>query len=229
MIPTGMEPILELPTERAGGELSPRSGIPLAFLVPAAWMRDADGNSVGPNGVCDALKELAAAIRKEGYATLRFSLPHGQPFHEEQVHAIFEYYEKAQTTPGIDASRTLLLGVCEGADLIARTYYDFLLPEPPAAAILLSPTVRPIHLNNLTCPYLVIHGADDPQFRFMSYQKVKDAVRHHQMRYGDSTTSYLLPSLGSELGSPKMDERVLKQVTYWVRSLRKANRTEAAA
>jgi hypothetical protein len=111
------------------------------------------------------------------------------------------------------------IGMGEAADGFAQSYYDYYRVRPPHVAVLLSPTVTAYFLNQLTCPYLVIHGQDDPLFKEISHEVFDEAVFHHQMRYGDPTIDLIKSGLGRELGLERgreIDPRVAEEVLSWL-------------
>jgi predicted esterase len=190
---------------------------PLAVLIPSHRMRDLDGN--GPDiFVRSQLRDLSRELRSVGFATFRFASR--QDGHVLDLVEELELYDKALDHPEIDPERTILVGVTDGADRIAKHYYDYFRVQSPSAAVLLSPTVFAIHLNNLTCPYLLVHGSQDPMFSEGGYERVESAVHHHEMRYGDVTDARLIWGVGRELGNAELDPAVLREIRNWVGALR---------
>ena len=130
----------------------------------------------------------------------------------------------------------ILIGLGEGADLIAKHYYDFYALKPPLAVILMSPSVQPLHLNNLTCPYLVLHGEHDPVFESVPYSRFEQGVLHHQYRYGDLTRLHWFPFLNRQMRnvnrtSPEgreeetdLELQVISEIMGWIGNVLEAPR-----
>jgi hypothetical protein len=188
---------------------------PVAVLIPSVGMKDLDGNGLS---VRSQLRDLSRALNSVGFATFRFASP--QETRELELAELITFYEKAFDHPDVNRDQTILLGVGDAADRIARHYYDFFRVQPPAAAVLLSPSVLAFHLNNFTCPYLLIHGSQDPLIAASGYEKIESAVHHHEIRYGDSTESKLITGVGKELGQETLSPAVLEEIKKWVGPLR---------
>lgn len=114
-----------------------------------------------------------------------------------------------------------LLGRGESADFFAKEYYSFLHLRPPHTIILLSPTVTAYHLNQLSCPYLIIHGECDPLLRTVPHSAFDRAIYHHQMRYGDPTTDFVAPADDRYLTVQRADRKeldplVIRQIIEWL-------------
>jgi pimeloyl-ACP methyl ester carboxylesterase len=196
-------------SQKAGGT---GGKCPLVFMLPTFEMEDVDGNGAA-YPIKDTLLSLSRALTVRGLATYRCILG---PLPLD-VKKLLSYYRASLSQPWVDQERVALLGIAFGADVIAKHYYDFYAVCRPQAAALLSPSVQPIFLNNITCPYLVLHGQRDPLFRIMPYEKIKEAVFHHQMRYGDSTVNLRYIGLGRELGRQNMiSTEVIKQTVTWL-------------
>jgi hypothetical protein len=193
---------------------------PLAFLVPSSVMTDADGNGPGwPTR--DSLRDLSRDLVGRGFATYRFRDPS----------ALLTHFGEAAREPRSAQGPCLVLGIGDGADAIAKRWYDLIAIRSIEAAVLLSPTVSALHLNQLNCPYLAIHGSTDPQFRDHPYHRFEAAVHHHQMRFGDQTEHHLVHGLGEGLGDPYLDPRVVRQIGEWLvlRTFESAQRPQEPA
>ena len=208
-----MNPVLSFPE---GAKPSGLSQLPLAFIVPGR---------LGVASRSTQVKDLTEVFNSLGMATLSVD---GQ-----EMKQVFTVFEKMRDSAAIDCRRILLVGFAEGADQIARAYHELYAIEPPWGIVLLSSTVGPMYLNNLACPYLLIHGERDAQFQTFPYERIRAATRHHQMRYGDLTTCYQVSDLNSELGSNqgtgRLDARVLEQVSFWLRKLQGEERAPKTA
>jgi hypothetical protein len=190
--------------------------VPLAFLVPPVGAKDIDGNA--PNfRVKNTMREISQALNDIGVATFRFVLE--VPSVGLTLAELLEAYEKSVEANHVLHQHTIFVGMREGADLFARHYYDFFRTRSPGAAILLATGAKVIHLNNLTCPYLVVHGVGDPTFLSVPQQRFQDAVHHHQMRYGDRTQAYLIPNTDREMGDLTVSPLLLDEIQDWVRAV----------
>lgn len=159
----------------------------------------------------EALHDMARALLLRDYTVFRSQLLEG-----EEIDSILEIYRRAVENPDIDRNRVTLLGSREGADLIAKNYFRFYSVAPPSAIALLSTRAAVHDLNNIACPYLVLHGALDPFFQTTPYKRFEDAIFHHQMRYGDGSANLLLPRVGRDLGGRQLDLRVIEAVLQWI-------------
>ncbi len=119
------------------------------------------------------------------------------------------YHEDSKRT------RFVLLGDRQGADLIARQYFQFFGDLEPDAIVLLAPHAPAIHLNNITCPYLTVHGAHEWQRDSFLASRITEAVSHHQYRYGDTTVSRVIEA-PDDLGGARLDPGVEDEVVDWV-------------
>lgn len=133
--------------------------------------------------------------------------------------AVIEQYRQFTEHP--EHKWICLLGRGESADLFVKDYYSFLSLRPPHTLILLSPTVTALHLNQLSCPYLIIHGECDPLLRTVPHSAFDRAVYHHQMRYGDPTTDFVAPTDDRYLtvqreGGKELDPLVIRQIVEWL-------------
>lgn len=155
---------------------------PLAFFVP---------NRLPEYPGVDRLVLLQRELMDRGLMT--YYDPHHQGI--AQADRSLQLLEQALRSPGVDRDLVALIGVEEGADLIAKSYYDFYRIQFPRAAVLFNPSVTALHLNNLTCPYLLIQGDSVPEEHLRA---AKEAVAHHLGRYGDLTQH--LRVNGSALG-----------------------------
>lgn len=111
----------------------------------------------------------------------------------------------------------ILVGFAEGADLIARHYYQFFGARQPDAIVLLSPRAASIHLNNITCPYLAVHGEGEWAQDAMLRQRISEAVSHHQYRYGDATEHKVALGLDRSLGGHLLDPILEDDLIEWIR------------
>ena len=93
--------------------------------------------------------------------------------------------------------------------------------------VLFSPTTQILFLNNITCPYLMLHGENDPIFKSEPHPHFEEAVHHHQMRYGDLTSYHVLPNLDQHLGN--FDPCVEEKVSHWLRGIEKHRHAHRAA
>ncbi len=193
-----------------------REGAPLAFLMPPAGAKDLNGNATALR-IRNFLRDLSRVFTELGFATFRFALK--EPGLELSLAEKLEAYARSARHPGVSPHDTVLVGMREEADLIARAYYDFFGVRSPGAAILLAPSAKVIHLNNLTCPYLLLHGTGDPTFHSMPYHRFLDAIHHHQIRYGDQTASRLIPGTDQEMGDESLSPLVLEEIRDWVPTL----------
>ena len=117
-------------------------------------------------------------------------------------------------------TRLVLIGTSLSADALAKGFYRFYSVCKPMALILLSPRVLPIHLNNITCPYLVLHGDCEEWLLTHPYERIEQAVMHHQIRYGDLTTSYRVPGTARLMaGVSEVEDRVTAKITHWLRGV----------
>lgn len=189
------------------------STCPLVFMIPAAAMRDLDGN--GPSyPTKDSLRDLSAELNRAGFATFRYASSDGAS--ALPLGGVAALLARAIESPRLYRAHLVLLGIAEGADLIAREYYQLYKVRFPHAAVLLSPSVFAFHLNNLTCPYLVLHGRDDSFYEPAAYGRVIGAVHHHQMRFGDRTAHHLYRHLGKTLGGNRLSREVLSGIVNWL-------------
>jgi hypothetical protein len=178
--------------------------VPLAFFATPV--------TAGPD-----LSGLPAALRKCGFATFRYSLALPKTFDLNGMSAL---YEESLRDERVSAELSVLVGAEEGADGLARSFYELLRAQPPFALVLLSPSTltTPGDLNLITCPYFVVHGLSDAYVDEMPYERLKEAIHHHQSRFGDSTTELLVPRLGRRLAGPdgRLDPRVVEEVINWL-------------
>lgn len=189
-------------------------------------MKDVDGN--GPDyPVKDTLRDLARSLRNEGFASWRFAWDSDSPLQLAQM--IYQYRQCMEQSE-IDHDNIVLLGFGDGADLVAGHFYDFYEVEPAQSILLLSPTVGPLQLNAITCPYFLIHGDRDPLFNEITYEKFHNAILHHQMRYGDVTNGHCFEGVGRELGDNRLSRDVIRCIVDWTRySLRHRVRPQEPA
>ena len=188
---------------------------PLVFMVPSSRMIDLQGN--GPQiGIRDSYLLLSRSLVQAGYATYRFAW--SEPGKISRREALL-HYRAARLESGVDLRKIFLLGMEDGADLLAREYYEFYAVAPPMGHVLLSPRVHPIDLNNLTCPYLVLHGQDDPQFQVIPYRQLEGAIHHHRARYGDLTANHWFPHLKQNLGRVYLAEEVVGEIQRWLKQV----------
>ena len=184
---------------------------PLAIFIPSSAMKDLDGNSPA-YPVKNTMKDLAAALGHKGIATYRFENPEGVT-----IAALKEIYQAAIEHPRISQGDVTFIGFGDGANLLAKNYYDLFNVHPFRAAVLVSSSVQPIHLNNFTCPYFLVHGMNDPLFTTLPYSKLQEAVHHHQARYGDPTTQVALPETGREVAEKDhFHSDAIEQIVDWV-------------
>lgn len=202
----------DFPGTDARSKIDQASGpvFPLAFLVPSEGMEDLNGNGQG-YPVRDTLRDLSNALIDRGIATFRYA---SRPLLNAQESV--EIFDRAIRHRFSKEAPVALVGVAEGADLIAKEFYSFYRVRFPHAAVLISAAVTPLHLNNLTCPYLLLHGGGDPLFKWSPYSRFEEAVHHHQYRFGDRTSHVLIENLGRELGEPYLDPRVTSRVADWL-------------
>ena len=199
---------------------------PLVFLVPSTRMMDAEGNGPGL-AVRDSYHLLSRSLTHAGYATYRFAWGEPGKFSLPEVLA---HYSAACREERVDSRKGVLIGIEEGADCLARDYYEVYAVNPPMAEILLSPRVHPIDFNNVTCPYLLLFGQEDPQFKVVPYEQVKASIHHHQSRYGDLTTHFCFPQLRRDLGRVYLSEEVVDEIQAWLkRVLKNPSRPQEAA
>lgn len=177
---------------------------PVALLLGASRMEDLDGNGPGV-GPRDSLHLLSRALVGEGIATWRFVWPQSG----DRGRIARAAYEACLREPRIDVDHVAIVGFGDSADLVARGYYDLYSVRFPRAVVLFSPSVGAFHLNNLTCPYLILQGGRPSQ-------GLQEAVHHHQSRYGDLTELVALEDLGPELGELYLDDRVVDGAARWL-------------
>lgn len=194
---------------------------PLAFLIPPAQAKDHDGNAPGQR-VRRPLRALSRCLNEIGFSTFRYVLQSAGEESELSAGDHLEIFEKAIQLPEISKLDLVLVGFRDGADLIAKHYYDFFSRQSPGAAILLSPTASNLYLNNLTCPYLMLHGTGDSLFHTTPYSRFLDAIHHHQQRYGDGSVARLVPQMDKELGDQTLSPLVLEEIGRWIKSELKA-------
>lgn len=184
------------------------NAFPLAFFVPSSQMPFET-----------TLQPLAQALSAEGWATYTFPLATLSTNEAERVAQIAEHLKTALGDNRIDSRRVSLIGIGDGADLIARHYYSLYPVQFPRAALLLSASVSALYLNNLTCPFLLIHGEKDAMLESLPYSQFKDAVHHHQYRYGDLTGLAWYEGLGHDLVDPargKLSDEVVRRSVKWL-------------
>jgi hypothetical protein len=117
-----------------------------------------------------------------------------------------------------------MIGMADASDDLERSYYEYFKIWPPSALVLLSPSVSPFYLNEITCPYLILHGQRDPLFAVVSPTTFAKAVYHHQMRYGDPTKDHLERGLDRNLSvSPEgqLDEAVGVEIINWLEQVQR--------
>jgi hypothetical protein len=162
---------------------------PLAFLVPS-------GRMIHP---AKTVTSLAGALGEQGIALFAFQ----PPSHALSGRQVSELFRESILAPRINPHFVSLIGFEDGADQIARDYYDFYRIRFPRAAVLVRPSVSALHLNNLTCPYLVLHARGEGSTR------IEEAVAHHLSRYGDLTRSH-------ELRDGEDIEAIQSEIADWL-------------
>ena len=143
---------------------------------------------------------------------------------------ILAWYERTVAqSPQARRLRWILIGLGAGADTVAREYYRFFSVKSPEAMVLLEPRARTIHLNLITCPYLIAHEDRawfaDPVLR----GRTLEAVHHHQARYGDATEHRVVESSeeAGVLESERLDPRVEDAIVDWLeKDLRLGRRSQ---
>lgn len=140
--------------------------------------------------------------------------------------AVHSWFRELAVRLSAHSGPWVLVGYSQGADLLARHYYQFFGVRSPDAIVLLSPHASTIHLNNITCPYFIVHSEGEWAENEALRQKHESAILHHQYRYGDPTELVTLP-VSPDLGGARLDRRVEEQVTGWLhRSLRVGRRPQ---
>ncbi len=177
---------------------------PLVLLIPGGELSEIERGS---------WKSLSHALAKAGFATYRFK----RSEEKLELQEVIDHYRTSLEQSGVNRDRVTLLGFRDSADLIEREYYYFYPVNPMIAAVLLAPTVGNFHLNNLTCPFLVLHGEADPIFNSRPPEVFESAVYRHLMRYGDLSACYRFPSLGKTLGEPEFADEVIFQIVEWLK------------
>jgi pimeloyl-ACP methyl ester carboxylesterase len=130
-------------------------------------------------------------------------------------------FAQALKNPEVDRDHVVLLGMRIGADELARNFYTYYEVQFPRAIVLLEPSVQTVDLNNITCPYLVIHGTPQGFARGSGaslHANQDGAVHHHQMRYGDATASYDIPFQAAAPESRSIAREVVSEVVGWLHS-----------
>jgi hypothetical protein len=186
--------------------LPPGAG-PCPLLVACAPVARAQGGWL----------RLAEALLAQGIGSL---FP-GQSEREWDVPAVAGLIGEARAHPAVNADYLCWLGCGSAADTLARDYFRLLPLGTPAAVALLSTRASEEELGHLTVPFLLVHGEADPLLREREHRSFEDAVLHHQMRYGDATTSLLYAGLGRELAAEPgggLDGAVGEELARWLSS-----------
>lgn len=126
-------------------------------------------------------------------------------------------YDECVARSQVPHARVAVAGIGGTADMLAAHFNDFNRIVSPCGAILLGTRVGTEELNRLTCPYLVLHGSEDPVVASEKYASIEAGIHHHQQRYGDTTTQVVLNGLGVDLGNGKLDSEVLVNVYEWLK------------
>lgn len=124
-----------------------------------------------------------------------------------------ELFQSHSRSAGGQGRDLVLYGVGDGADTIAREYYQRFVLEEPLAAVLVFPSVGALELNQLTCPYLVIQFADQT-----NADELGRAVLHHQMRYGDGTDRLVVAA------RDHLDRESLSLIDSWLKRVEHSRR-----
>ncbi|MBC7692441.1 MAG: hypothetical protein H7222_11820 [Methylotenera sp.] len=188
---------------------------PMVVIIPSTKMTDLAGNGA-EYGVQNSMEDLSQEFNARGFATFRF-IPREKTYStKEGLQDVLAQYEAALQFSEVDPGQVLLLGFADGADSIARNFYTYWQVQRPLACVLLSSTVHTLHLNSMTCPYLVIHGSQDPILQSsLPYLNIESAIHHHQSRYGDVTANLCFPELGKELGEGQLAHDVIEHIVNW--------------
>ncbi|MGZ3688032.1 MAG: hypothetical protein ACXWPM_03610 [Bdellovibrionota bacterium] len=135
-------------------------------------------------------------------------------------------YARALGDPRGLGKPVVVIGFGGSADAVAGRFYDFLAIEQPLAVVLIHTHARARDLGKITCPFLIIHGERDPILREDGDGSFREAVLHHQKRYGDATTGILLPYTGVEMSSEAIEE-----IAWWLSHavIRRSLKTARAA
>jgi len=176
---------------------------PLVILLP----------SVSGEHQRAGLHDLAIALQSSGRATITFRKTRG---HSWNIEDFLKVYTMALGDPRVRRDEVVLIGFAESADWIAKYYYQFYFVHWPRAAILISSHANAFHLNNLTCPYLLLHGVWDPVLQIHLKKEFDTAIWHHQMRYSDPSKHVVFPELGRALGQKELAPEVIEEITDWL-------------
>jgi pimeloyl-ACP methyl ester carboxylesterase len=211
---------------------------PLVFLTDG-WARAQSlaSRTVDGSESQSALENLARRLSAQGFAACRpvrgELANNGEPVQlpEMQMRALFS---EALGADRISRACSIVLGFRDGADGLAkniisiasRARHDDALnrQEELQAVVLLSPSVGQRELNEITNPFLVIHGKEDSRYLTVKeYEPIKASVMHHQMRYGGVTAHLQVPGTGAELTPGNMTAaennfcpEVTEQILYWL-------------
>jgi hypothetical protein len=185
----------------------------MMFMLPATLMKDIEGN--GPAyPVQNSLRDLSKEFTESGRITFRFIPERGV-----DTSSLVDVYQFATDRFSSKFDQLVMIGFGDGADQFVKNYYEFYRVYRPTAAVLMGTTAKVIELNNLTCPYLLIHGMEDSIFSSYPQELFGEAVHHHQMRYGDATTHLVVPRLSKELGENALDPEVIHEIIYWCKTV----------
>lgn len=163
----------------------------------------------------DAIEKVVGALVQSGRSVLRVPVSEST-----QIEQILRVYAECCEDLGKNFQHFVLFAHGKNANDVVYHYNDFFQIQPPTAIILVSTSAEVIHLNNLTCNYMLIYQENDSAFETRSLEALEEAVHHHQMRYGDSTTLLILPkeSLPSE-GNPEFNTDLVHQTLFWLKSV----------
>jgi hypothetical protein len=128
-------------------------------------------------------------------------------------------YEQCCQDFGKNFDQLVIIAFGKTSDEVIAHYNDFYQVRPPTAFIFISATSHVIDLNNITCPYYLIYEANDTAFRFRPIEALEEAVHHHQMRYGDSTTLVILPQASTQTQGILSDNDLSNQIVYWLKTV----------
>jgi len=182
---------------------------PIVFLIPEFYLHDISRDGAGFLRATN-FAELSTELNRCGLITFEFDA--SQSLHPQEI---AELYRQGLENDAVDPDRAVLLALGQSADLLARSYYDFFTVHPPRGLILISPRVGPLELNNVTCPYLMLHSQLDSKRTGHDVNAMKEATQRHQMRYGDPTTYLVLPQISGQ-GSEVLAQDALREVCGWL-------------
>lgn len=158
----------------------------------------------------EKVESLADTLLARGFAIAQCTAKSNQ-----LPQALLEY-EECVARSQVPRARVAVAGIGDTADMLSARFNDFNRIVSPRGAVLLGTRVGAEELNRLTCPYLVLHGSEDPVVASEKYASIEAGIHHHQQRYGDTTTQMVLNGLGVDLGTGRLDAEVLVNVCEWL-------------